>query len=176
MLRTLLVLLLVLALPLLLLPRLVLDLRSWASCRPKNRDIPILALSTALLCTTLLTSTECQPVNSQSAQQLPIITSDLARPGHVRNISVFSLTQIRQPDKSQPFKVISFVYLQHQNRRGLVDVLTQWAPIDPPVAQIQMCQGLTSVLINVLRHLNNRELSRRDPNFGTTYYYHCYAQ
>ena len=163
-------LLLVLALPLLLLPRLVLDLRSWASCRPKNRDIPILALCTALL------TTECQPVNSRHLSNSP--SSRQTWRGRAswatsENISVFSLTQIRQLDKSQPFKVISFVYLQHQNRRGLVDVLTQWAPIDPPVTQIQMCQGLTSVLINVLRQLNNREISRRDPNFGTiNYYYH----
>ena len=83
------------------------------------------------------------------------------------NISVFSLTQISPLDKSQPFKVISFVYLQHQNRPGLVDGLIHWAPIDPSVLQIQMCQGLTSALINVLRHLNNREISRRDPNYGT---------
>ena len=92
------------------------------------------------------------------SQQLPIITSDQARSSHGRKYFSFSLTQISQLDKSQPFKVISFVYLQHQNELGLVDVLIYWAPIDPSVVQIQMCQGLTSVLINVLRHLNYPEI------------------
>ena len=162
-LRTLLVLLLVLPLlPVLVLPRLLLDLLiwSWRSWPPNSRDIPILWT----LWTAAQSSLPRGGRTTISVSKLPVPATPHHRVRQGRatseNISVFSLTQIRQLDKSQPFKVISFVYLQHRNCPGLVDALMHWAPIDPAVVQIQMFQGLTSVLINVLRHLNIREISR----------------